>query len=644
MKKITAIILFFCFTASIYPQDFPVLGNVRTRVDFWKKVYTEISTTEAFLHDSENLALIFKKVSLPPRGRRRNSFLKKERGSLRAMIRSMAKKKEGQYSKSEKEIFQKIKKAYGDKARSSLRSIARHLRFQYGLRDRYYQGLLRSQKYLFYIKSVLKKEGLPLELAYLPHVESSFNYQAYSKVGAAGIWQFMRSTARLYKLKVSYAVDERRDVIKATRAAANFLKDNYRQLKTWPLALTAYNHGAASVKRAVRKLGTRRIHEIIERYKGRRFGFASKNFYSTFMATVEISKNPEKYFTSFKPIDPISFSEIILPKKLNIKQIKEATGLSSEDIKEYNPSIRASVFRSSISLPRRFKLHLPKTDSSLISSWKNKMKAIKRRVPKPGEAITHTISRGESLFDIARLYGVTVSSLAEDNEIPNPSRIFPGMRLKVYRGIKKVAILEKTTPLPSPAAAQIKKPSTTTAKTPTSLPLQKSDTTDIAQKELNLDLYSLDLDKKKNGFYSVQIEVEETLGHFAEWAQVRSSDIRKWNRLSYGKPIYLGKKIRIKIKSVSNFEKLSREYHLSLQEDFYESFMVNGKTTYSVKKGDTITSILNKFELPLWLLRSAQEGKKFSSSLQIGHKIQIPTIEQTQSSAAEPFSDSENQQ
>jgi len=612
------------------------------RVDFWKKVYTEISTTEAFLHDSENLALVFKKVSLPPRGRKRNAHLKRIRAAYRKNLRTMAKKKQSAFNTQESELYALIEKAYPSGSKPNLRAIANGLRFQYGLRDRYYQGLLRSQKYLVYIKSVLKKQGIPKELAYLPHVESSFNYQAYSKVGAAGIWQFMRSTARLYKLKVSYTVDERRDVIKATNAAARFLKDNYRQLKTWPLALTAYNHGASSLKRAVKRLGTREIHEIIKRYNGRRFGFASKNFYSTFMATVEISENPEKYFPAFKPIAPISFSELTMPKSLNIDQIKTITGLSSEDLREYNPSIRSSVFRSSISLPNKFKLHLPKTEATLIKSWKNKMAAVEKRKPKPGESVVHIISRGESLFDISRLYGVKISDLVADNEISNPSRVFPGMKLDVYQGTKKVAILEKTSLVTPPDEPEISAPEPSTPASVTSLPAPKVSNQGATNKELNLDLYHLDLQKLGKNLYKVQIEVEETLGHFAEWAKQRTSSIRKLNRLSFGRPIYFGQQLKIRIKDINHFEKLRREYHLSLQEDFYDSFIIKETTPYIVRRGDSLSRILNKFELPLWLLRSTQGPEGLNSSLKVGQKIMIPTIEETETSATIPFSNTEN--
>ena len=194
-------------------SGFPVKGEMRTRVDFWKKVYTQITTRESFVHDSQDLSVIYGKIKLKKSRRGRIKQTKTERRKLRKILRSIADK--GYQKLNSKE--QKVADAVGKRSRKELYRMSDNIRFQYGLSDRYYKGLIRSYAYLEYIEKIFKKMGLPHELTYLPHVESSFNYEAYSKVGAAGIWQFMRSTARLYKLKVSYIVDERRDPIKATK-------------------------------------------------------------------------------------------------------------------------------------------------------------------------------------------------------------------------------------------------------------------------------------------------------------------------------------------------------------------------------------------------------------------------------------------
>ena len=133
----------------------------------------------------------------------------------------------------------------------------------------------------------------------LPHVESSFNPAAYSKVGAAGLWQFMRSTGRRY-MRIDNSVDERLDPFRSTEAAAQLLSYNYRLLGTWPLALTAYNHGAAGMRRAKEAMGTDDIVKIVRQHKSPSFGFASRNFYVSFLAALEIDSHPDKYFSDLK--------------------------------------------------------------------------------------------------------------------------------------------------------------------------------------------------------------------------------------------------------------------------------------------------------------------------------------------------------
>ena len=148
---------------------------------------------------------------------------------------------------------------------------------------------------------VLEQHGVPEEIAALPHVESSFNPAAYSKVGAAGLWQFMPSTAKRF-MRVDGVVDERLDPYSATEAAANLMLYNYRLLGSWPLAVTAYNHGPGGLRRAQEELGTSDIAVIVKRYQGATFGFASRNFYVAFLAALEVDRNAEKYFGPIAPL------------------------------------------------------------------------------------------------------------------------------------------------------------------------------------------------------------------------------------------------------------------------------------------------------------------------------------------------------
>ena len=144
----------------------------------------------------------------------------------------------------------------------------------------------------------------------MPFVESMFNYRARSNAGASGVWQFTRATGRMY-LQMDSAVDARSDVLLAAEGAAKLLADNYRRVESWPLALTAYNHGISGMVRAVRQLGTRDIGVISEKYRSRTFGFASRNFYSEFVAAVVAYADRARIFRGIRPRPELRFDEFV---------------------------------------------------------------------------------------------------------------------------------------------------------------------------------------------------------------------------------------------------------------------------------------------------------------------------------------------
>ncbi len=219
---------------------------------------------------------------------------------------------------------------------AEFRAAAGRLRFQLGQSDRFRAGLVRSGTWKPYIQEVLAKRGLPLELAALPHVESSFDPTAYSKVGAAGMWQFMRSTGVRY-MRIDHIVDERRDPFFATDAAARLLADNYSVIQSWPLALTAYNHGLAGMRRAVQQQKTSDIATIVAKYQSRSFGFASRNFYTAFLAALEIDSNPDRYFPNVKIDPPSDTATITVPAFMTVDTLADALNLREGTLRDAEP-------------------------------------------------------------------------------------------------------------------------------------------------------------------------------------------------------------------------------------------------------------------------------------------------------------------
>ena len=640
--------IFFLFTFLLsvhaYAEDFPVEGEMRQRVDFWKRVYTEITYDQAFLHDPDEPWIVYSVVDLPKPRRSRLRILRNEIKRLQKILRSMAKKTPSEYNLEER----KMRTLIGDKPSARMYEMAREIRVQNGLKKRYYQGLIRSYRYMDFIKKTFKKYRVPQRGRFLPHVESSFNYNAYSKVGAAGMWQFMRSTGRLYGLKINYIIDERRDPFKATDAAARLLRDNYRQLNSWPLAFTAYNHGAQSMKRAKRTLGTDDMNVIIKNYKNRRFGFASKNFYATFMATVEISENPEAYFPSFTPPKKFEFSTIRLAKALTLRQISKTIKISLNKLKEYNPEIRRSAFRSPLYLPRSFKLKIPKTSSRLVTEYTTRLRELKIQRDELSLDHVHVIGRGESLYYLSKLYRVSLQNLIEFNNIVNPRKIYPGMKIKIPSNKKKVAIVTpKKTEIPTDhpmlrpelevkaqkGESVFEKYSQLLSSMFSNLKQEEDERNSFVliedyNPEVSLDSYLLDVVEIGKNLYQIHVEPDETLGHYGEWAKIKTQKVRNANRMSYRSHIRLGQKLKVPVKDIEEFNKERLEFHLSQQEDFYSNFKVVSLNEYKVPRGMTLSRILYDNSLPFWLLRKVQKDPSALDTLDAGEIIMLPEVEE----------------
>jgi len=465
----------------------------------------------------------------------------------------------------------------------------------------------------------------------------------------------MRGTGRAYKLNISYIVDERRDPLKATKAAARLLRDNYRILKSWPLALTAYNHGARSMQRARAKVGSDDINKIIAGYKGRRFGFASKNFYATFMATVEISRDPSIYFPDFEKPKAFTYSTILLKKNYTVKELTKHLSIPKKTLKAYNPSIRRSAYRSHLYLPKKFKLKVPPATKEKILAYNNVLEKINSTIGSLDFERMHIVSRGENLYDIARIYHTDFSKIIAFNQIMNPSRIYPGMKIKIpgkKDAITKIAKIKadivtakeplfKEEPKVEPYK-ETEKPGGYLSKMKSFFGLKAQKKVRVVAKELiatqekaiplpaiNLASYHLDITHIYDDIFEITIETDETIGHFSDWALIKQDEIRQLNQLRKGAHISLGKKIKIRITkdSISRFKTERNSYHLSTQEDFYSGFKVTGSTDYIIKGGNNLDSILKRNDITFWLARKYQDDGKLSANLQIGQIIKLPVIE-----------------
>ena len=277
----------------VVPQNshFPKPPLLEPNVEFWKDIYTEYGVGDFVLHDRDNLGVIYGVVRVGDttnQGRAADlarSEIQRLRAKHQDLLTKLATGVPLQDLGPEAGL---ISQAWGCPCPPDvLLRAADNIRVQQGLRQKVDEGLRRARKLLPRILAILREHNLPVELAALPMVESTYNPEAYSKAGAVGLWQFIRSTGKQY-LTITRKRDDRRDPIRATDAAAHLLRHNYETLGSWPLAITAYNHGREGIRTAQAAVGSSAIEEIIARYTGPHFGFASRNFYAEFLAALEV--------------------------------------------------------------------------------------------------------------------------------------------------------------------------------------------------------------------------------------------------------------------------------------------------------------------------------------------------------------------
>jgi membrane-bound lytic murein transglycosylase D len=449
-------------------SSIPRPEGLQQDVNFWIRVYTEVTTNEGFLHDERNLAVVYDTLKFSPgsSSRERQRLVDERRDRhIAALRRIIAALPTAEAREALSDEDKRILALWGPNPSAIiLKEATQRVRFQLGQADRFKEGLVRSSSYETHIAETFANQGLPPELAVLPHVESSFNASAYSKVGAAGLWQFMRSTGRRY-MRVDDAVDERMDPYRATEAAAQLLAYNYRVLGSWPLALTAYNHGAAGMRRAKESVGTDDFVKINRTYSSRTFGFASRNFFPSFLAALTIDENPEKYFGQFDRRPEQKFREVTMPAYVRLATLERVLGVDREQLRVLNPGWRPTIFNGTRLVPKGYRLRLP-TDTGEKWTAELLMAKLPSNELYAGQVVvrSHRVRKGESLAAIAQRYGLTAARLAQLNGISPNATLRAGRHLNLPEQLPRLLNASAAAP-PPPTAAATASPENATAAT-----------------------------------------------------------------------------------------------------------------------------------------------------------------------------------
>lgn len=450
----------------------PVPPQIEDNVAFWRLVYGEWSRSQVAFHDDEHLGVIYEVARLPGEIRggytaEQARFVRAKEAEYRARLASMERKLASgdRLTSTERHLHDQLVAKGG---RLALSGAAGRLRVQRGVRERFRRGLEISGRYDQAFRAVFRTRGLPEDLAFLPHVESSFQTNARSSVGAAGVWQFMPATGRVYDLTVNRTLDERLDPVLAAAGAARYLDDAYRKLGSWPLAITSYNHGQGGMAKAKAQYGDD-LGRIVRHYDGPYFGFASRNFYAEFMAARAVASQPARYFPEGVAYErPLDYDQLVLRTAVPIHHLARHYGLPAQRLENLNLAWRTPITRNGAAIPAGSTVWLPAGTMARVATQPGPLparvvkaepkpeprlaqatpKPVSRSTPTPNSAPkpalaqatrkkeaapqTHVVQPNETLYRVALRYDLSVAELRRLNRMkPDEETIRTGQKLRV---------------------------------------------------------------------------------------------------------------------------------------------------------------------------------------------------------------------
>jgi membrane-bound lytic murein transglycosylase D len=370
---------------------FVVPAGLEPAVEFWKRVFSEFSLSQLIFFDPVDLVKIYEVIEVGE-GSRSNAYIDGERARIAA----------------ENGV-----------------DIER-VRAQRGVKERTAAGIKRSGRYLAQIQQIFSERGLPIELTYLPIVESSYDIGARSSVGALGIWQFMPRTGREY-MRVNSLVDERRDPIESSRAAAAYLKQAHDSLGSWPLAVTSYNYGQGGMARAVAQVESDNLVELIEKYEHPYWGFAPKHFYAEFLAAVEIGTNVSQYFPGLVLDPAVEMKETEVKGKATLSSLIASSGLSRAEFFAWNPALSPGARI----VPAGYRVKLPIDRAAPPPPVVAVAQVQSAARPAQAKVVHHRVRRGETIYEIARRYGASVENILQINGLRKAHLLKVGTTLRI---------------------------------------------------------------------------------------------------------------------------------------------------------------------------------------------------------------------
>ncbi len=730
-------------------NDFPCPKEIKRRIDFWIQVFKGWSQKQAIFHDPNVPERVYAVVTTGHGcSSKVRSKVKKERKQIsNALIRVSKKVANNQPITGDDRHLGQL---FAGASAKTIRRAARSIRCQSGVKESYLGGLQRFHRYSEMVDRELEKNRLPPDIRYLPFVESSYNPAAYSKAGAAGMWQIMPQTARVLGLELNATIDERLDPESATRAAAKYLVNARKTLtkvarsvdpsvsieQINPFVITSYNYGVRGMSRAIKKVKPDYL-SVLEKYKSPSFQVAVKNFYASFLAAKHVAIHSDEYFGDVAKAPKLNTLTLVLKRPTSIDRIKKVFGLSERQLKPLNRALTRYVWNGWRLIPEGYRLKLP-PDSN---RWQSQVKAL-RRLPAerrasgaenyvvrkgdtacgiaralrvncrqlinanqlgkralirigqklviPRKVVTegYTVKKGDTACGIAKRYGVKCRDLIAVNQLGRKAIIVIGQQLAIPGGAPGVSgstrlnaenlyVVKK-----GDSACRIAKRFAVNCaqlrtlnqldKVALIYPGQKlkipghvlPGTTQTAEQLAQLDATIKEVDENPqhvskehvelqnlldtlpelsvsasgssdNPIYTIRVEPDETVGHYADWLGLRSTrKLRRINNLSSSSRLTIGKTIKLPADVTSNFEKFEQkriDYHQVLSESLKEHYSLVGLERYAIKRGDSIWSLSTQHGFPVWLLYRLNPTLK-NTTLSVGQPIILPKMESKTSS------------
>jgi membrane-bound lytic murein transglycosylase D len=348
-------------------EEFKIPLGMEERVAFWLDVYSRFDSKHYVIHHRDYPWIVFDTVdSTEIFKQQRVAWLNRKDADTLAGARKdsiistlkmlQVRSNYDQLPAEEARIFELLKDIPGTRKKVIREAIAA-TRIQLGQKDMFELGLVRSAPFIPMMEKIFIEKGLPKELVRIPLVESSFNIEARSRVGASGAWQIMPSQGRKAML-IDASIDERNSPLKSTQFAAYLLKQNIQILKNWPLSVTAYNHGTGSLLKAVRHLKTSDLKEIIDRNASKSFQFASSNFYACFLAALRGEVYAKELFPDLKRPEALQLTKVKMAKRTSFMAFAKKAGHTMSDLQALNPDLPNRI-RAGFQLPAGFNLYVP---------------------------------------------------------------------------------------------------------------------------------------------------------------------------------------------------------------------------------------------------------------------------------------------